>query len=127
MPNAVIQNQRFCKLNHAAKSVLLYMAGQYTGHNNGDLSATLSKLRKYGFTSQDTLTRSIKTLIAVGLIEITRAGGKDWQTGANLPTLYALTWQPIDECKGKLDVNSTAKPAVNFLEEFRANNNFSLA
>jgi hypothetical protein len=119
LPVAVIYNVRFCRLDYAAKTVLSYIAAQYSGFNNGDLCATLSIFKNYGFKSQDTLTRSIKALIKEGLIELTRAGGKDWNTGGNLPSLYALTWQPIDECKGKLDVKSTTKPAVDFLSEFR--------
>lgn len=123
MPVAVIFNPRFCILDYAPKTLLMYFAAQYNGHNNGDMCATLSMLKKYGFNSQDTITRSIKALIKNGLIELTRAGGKDWNTGGNLPSLYALTWQPIDECKGKLDVKPTTKPAVDFLSEFRRASN----
>ena len=123
LPVAVITNHRFYSLNHAAKTLLTYIASQYNGHNNGDLCATLSILKKYGFNSQDTVTRSIKALINNGLIELTRAGGKHWSTGTNLPSLYALTWQPIDECKGKLDVKPTIKPAVDFVGEFRSASN----
>lgn len=119
LPKVVLENDRFYTLNPQAKVILLYIASQYNGYNNGDLCATLSVFKKYGFTSNDTLTRSLKQLEINGLIVRTRIGGKDWQTGGNLPSLYAITWQPIDECKGKLDVDPTTKPLVNFLEESR--------
>lgn len=119
IPIVVLENQRYFSINPSAKVLLNYIARQYNGYNNGDLCATLSLLKQFGFNSQDTLTRSIKQLEQNGLIERTRQGGKDWATGQNLPTLFALTWQPIDECKGKLDIDSTTKPAVDFINEWK--------
>lgn len=119
LPNAVLSSPRYIKLSWAAKALLTYIAGQYNHHNNGDLCATVSMLEKYGFKSRDTLTRSLKQLENNGLIYKTRVGGKDWAKGTNLPTLYAITWQPIDECKGKLEVDPTTKPLVNFIGEMK--------
>ena len=119
LPNVVLESKRYCPLTPQAKVVLNYIASQYNGYNNGDLCATLSVFKKYQFNSNDTLTRALKQLESNGLIVRTRVGGKNWQTGGNLPSLYAVTWQPIDECKGKLDVEPTTKPPVNFLEESR--------
>ena len=119
IPNCVLENKRYTTLTWSAKGILTNIVGQYRGHNNGDLCATLSVFKKYGLTSQDTLTKAIKQLEKNGLIERTRQGGKDWATGANLPTLYSITWQPIDECNGKLDVGSTTKPAVDFIKEWK--------
>ncbi|MFY8349229.1 hypothetical protein AAEU29_01630 [Pseudoalteromonas sp. SSM20] len=119
LPNVVLESKRYCTLNPQSKVILNYIASQYNGYNNGDLCATLSVFKKYNFTSNDTISRSLKQLENNGLIFKTRVGGKDWRTGGNLPSLYAITWQPIDECKGKLDVDPTTKPLVNFLEESR--------
>jgi hypothetical protein len=47
------------------------------------------------------LARRLKELVHFGLIEMTRQGG------LNRCSLYALTWRPIDDCKGKLDCAAT--------------------
>ncbi|WAJ69753.1 hypothetical protein [Catenovulum adriaticum] len=119
LPNAVLENYRYLKLTPCAKVLLNYLAAQYRGYNNGDLCATLSILRKKGFNSQDTITRSIKMLEEQELIVRTKQGGKHYRTGQNLPNLYAIAWQPIDECGGKLDVMPTIKPHINFLAEYK--------
>lgn len=122
LPLAVLASAKFCNLTYAAKTILCYIALQYNGYNNGDLSACLTLLRQYGFRSQDTITNSIKSLIAAELIERTRVGGKNFKTGCNLPALYAITWQPINECNGKIDVLPTRKPSIDFISELKAIN-----
>ncbi len=119
IPRAVIRSERYRNLNFAAKSLLVEIAVQYTGYNNGDLCATRSLLKDFGFNSQDTLTRALKELEKNELIEKTRIGGKNYFTGANEPNLYALTWQPIDKCLdqhggNKLDTPFTIKPRILF-------------
>ncbi|WP_299791627.1 hypothetical protein [uncultured Shewanella sp.] len=118
IPRVVLTSPRYYRLNYSAHSLLNYIAAQYNGHNNGDLSACLTQLRHYGFKSQDTLSRAIKALLANELIVRTRIGGKNFETGANMPSLYALTWQPINECNGKIDVRPTRKPCVDFIKEY---------
>lgn len=81
--------------------LLVDAAKQYNGSNNGDLHAAWSILSGQGWRSKGTLSRAIKELIDKGFIELTRQGGK------NRCSLYAITWKPIDECKGKLDVKET--------------------
>lgn len=120
LPNVVLESESYTSLNPTAKVLLFEIARQYSGHNNGDLCATRSLLKGRGFNSQETLTRSIRALEQNKLITRTRQGGKDWVTGANLPTLFAITWQPINECKGKLDVEPSTKPLVNYLEREKA-------
>ena len=46
--------------------------------------------------------RIFMLLLETGMIELTRQGG------LHCASLYAVTWLPIDECGGKLDVNATA-------------------
>ena len=81
--------------------LLIDVAKQYNGSNNGDLHAAWSILSGQGWHSKGTLSRAIKELIDKGFIELTRQGGK------NRCSLYAVTWRSIDECKGKLDVRET--------------------
>jgi hypothetical protein len=124
IPNAVLESENYLSLNNfAPRALLIEITKQYNGHNNGDLSATRSLLKDRGFNSQETITRSIRALEVNKLIQRTRQGGKNWATGANLPTLFAITWQPINECKGKLDIEPTSKPFVNFIASARVTKN----
>lgn len=88
---------------HASK-LLWNLLAQYNGVNNGDLSIVWSLMVKHGWRSKSTLYKACKELIDRGLIVKSRQGG------SHMPTLYALTFFNIDECKGKLDIMPTAKP-----------------
>lgn len=128
LPNIVTDNSRYIALPFSAKALLVEIASQYKGHNNGDLCATRSLLKGKGFNSQNTLSRALKALLEAELILLTRQGGKDWVSGANLPNLYAVSWQPINECfdrngKPKLETPSTTRPSINFEAENRKKKN----
>ena len=88
-------------LNHSAAHMLDNLIAQYNGKNNGDFSAAPSIMKLYGWNSKGTVTNALNELLASGFIELTRQGGR------NQCSLYAVTWLPVDECKGKLDVNET--------------------
>lgn len=92
-------------LSHAAAHLLDNLAAQYNGSNNGDLSAAPKTMALFGWRSNSTIKKSLNELIAMGFIEKTRQGGR------NKCSLYAITWQAIDDCKGKLDVNATIVPS----------------
>ena len=100
--NPLLDCEDTCSLSHNAFRLLVYIARQYNGRNNGDLCATLSQLKRYGFNSNDSITRGIRELLECNLIMQTKQGGLNIG-----PNLYAITWQPIDECGGKLDVQPT--------------------
>lgn len=63
---------------------------QLRSTNNGDLSLPLSVARHYGIASPATLAKSLRALVAVGLIAVTRKGGCA-RGGQRLPTLYRFT------------------------------------
>ena len=78
--------------------------------NNGDLSLPLSRSRHYGITSPATLAKSLRALIAVGLIAVTRRGGCT-RGGQRLPTLYRFTCEENHAMPGKLiDANPATHP-----------------
>lgn len=60
--------------------------------NNGDLSLALSVAKMHGITSQTTLAKNLRALVAVGLLAVTRKGGCT-KGGQRLPTLYRITDQ----------------------------------
>lgn len=107
-----MENLDYISLPGNAVKLLNELAYQYRGHNNGDLTCAWSVMKKRGFTSKGTLQRAIKLLLEKQLIVITREGR--FLNPGGVCALYALTWQPIDECKGKLDVNSTIVPIRKF-------------
>jgi hypothetical protein len=108
LPHHVLQHETFKTLSTRATKLLIDIAAQYRGNNNGDLSATLSLMRDRGWNSSDQLDKAKKELIKRDVIQLTRQGGR------NKCNLYALTWFPIDECKGKLDIASTTTAPVNW-------------
>lgn len=61
-------------------------------------------MEKRGWKSRDTLNKARLELLDKELILVSRHGDR------KRPTLYALTFFAIDECRGKLDVKATAKP-----------------
>ena len=78
-----------CLLN-ADKIVYLALQRQLRSTNNGDLSLPLSVSRQQGIKSPATLAKSLRALVAVGLIAVTRKGGCA-RGGEKLPTLYRFT------------------------------------
>ena len=92
----------FISLKGNSIKLLIDLGSQFNGYNNGDLCASLSVMRKRGWNSNQQLAKALKELLERNLIVQTKQGG------LNLgPNLYAITWQPIDECGGKLDANPT--------------------
>lgn len=87
--NRVIDSPAFASLTFSSRALLLQIARQLNGSNNGHLQATHSYLKNYGF-SENTITRGVSELIATGFLYRSRAGG--YQQG---PAKYALTWLPL--------------------------------
>jgi len=101
IPRVCMLNDNYIKLSPYAKVLLWEFCFQYNGFNNGDLCAAFSVMKKRGWKSPSTLSRALKELRKIEWIIVSRQGGR------NLCSLYALTFQAIDDCKGKLDIKST--------------------
>jgi|GEM_PF-322558 len=120
VPRAVIKTHDYQLLNGNSVKLLLELASQYRGSNNGDLTVAYSLLRERGFNSKDTITRAMRELIKSGLVIKTREGV--FTNPGGRCALYALAWQPIDECKDKgLDVAPTTTPPRKFSLEINRN------
>lgn len=85
--------------------MLLGLIRQYRGQNNGDLSASFTQAKLWGINSKTTLAKALDELQTRNLIVRTREGRFIKPGGCC--ALYALTWQPINECDGKLEVAAT--------------------
>ena len=101
----LLDSEDFKSLKGNSIKLLIDIAQQFNGRNNGDLCASLSLMRKRGWNSNQQLSKALRELIDKNLIMLTKQGGLNMG-----PNLYAITWQPIHECNGKLDVKPTTKP-----------------
>jgi hypothetical protein len=99
----------FISLKGNSIKLLIDVAQQYNGFNNGDLCAALSVMKKRGWNSNQQLQKALKELLDKNLLMQTRQGGLN--VG---PSLYAITWQPIDDCNGKLDIDPTSTAPRSF-------------
>jgi len=113
LPDAVLRSPEYHQLPGGAVRVLLALAAQYNGNNNGNLCAALTVVRNYGLNSSDTVSTNLRRLEQASLIVRTRDGM--FCGGASTCALFALTWRPIDACPGKrLTVAPTDKPPRSF-------------
>ena len=105
----LLDSRDFISLKGNSIKLPIDIGQQFNGYNNGDLCASLSVMRKRGWNSNQQLSKALKELIDKNLIMQTKQGGLNIG-----PNLYAITWQPIDDCKGKLDVKPTTLPPRSF-------------
>ena len=99
---SVFEAPAFTTLSAHACKLLLELAGQYRGDNNGDLTVAWSVVSKRGWKSRTTLWRCKSELIEAGFVYVTRKG--------HMPStceLLALTWFPLD-VSNKFDAEALA-------------------
>lgn len=77
-------------LSATEQRAYLALQRQLRSTNNGDLSLPLTVARHSGITSKTTLAKSLRALVAVGLLAVTRKGGCT-KGGQRLPSLYRFT------------------------------------
>jgi len=106
----ILNSPEYARLSPKAVKMLLDIWVQYTGFNNGDLSAPWSLMRPRGWQSKGTMHAAIKELEKAGWLERTRQGGK------HKCNLYALSGYPIDKCNGKHDRRPTKKASQLWLD-----------
>lgn len=105
LPLSVLTSQSFMLASSHARMLLLDLAMQYRGDNNGDLSGAWSFMKPRGWRSKETLTKAKRELEWLGLIVETRKGARP-----NKASLYACTWWALDDCGGKLEIGPQAFP-----------------
>ena len=113
IPHVVLESKSYIALPARANKLLLDVVYQYNGRNNGDLTVAWGLMEKRGWSSKDTLSNAIRDLVDADLILKTRTG-RFMNPGARCD-LYAITWQPTDECPWKdLEVGPTSTPPRKF-------------
>ena len=100
IPRAVLLHKDYQNLSGNAVKLLLDLAFQYRGGNNGDLTTAFNVLKVRGWTSRATIDRAKKQLLLNELIKETRPG--QFINPGGRCALYALTWAAIDEGKKRL-------------------------
>ena len=95
IPRYVIDCDTFKTLRGNSVKLLLLLASQYKGNNNGDLTITYS-LYKHYFGSSQTMYAARDELEKKGFIATNAYGGMSYG-GYKSPTLYAITWLPVDD------------------------------
>lgn len=104
IPKECMDHPGYIELTYKAKVLLFEFARQYNGFNNGDLVLTWKLLKPRGWSSKRTIQKARDELQQSGWIVTTRPGAR------NQCQLYAVTYKPIDECKGKHDAAPTRTP-----------------
>lgn len=116
IPHHVMKHPDYIASSNGARSLLLEFSLQFNGHNNGDLSAAFSVLKKRGFKSKTTLAKALRELEHRDLIRCSRP----WRflNPGSQCALFALTWLAVDECPGKgLELKPTRAPLRSFTAE----------
>ena len=98
-PLSVLGSRAYIEAGPHARMLLVDLAFQYRGDNNGDLCAAWKIMKLRGWRSEDTLAKAKRDLLNLGLIVETRKGARP-----NKCSLYALTSCALDLCGGKLDI-----------------------
>ena len=113
LPHVVLNSADYISLSYKSKALLVDLVYQYNGKNNGDLTAALGFLKTRGWVRSATLSSAANELLEANLIIKTREGR--FQNPHSRCALYAITWQPINECEGKeLEVRATSTPPRKF-------------
>ena len=95
VPRYVIDTPAFKSLRGNSVKLLLLLASQYKGNNNGDLIIIHSFYKTF-FKSSQTMYAARDELEQKGFIATNAYGGMSFG-GFKVPSLYALTWLPVDD------------------------------
>lgn len=105
----VLDSAAWRSLTAADQRAYLALHRQLMSFNNGDISLPITYARHHGITNESSLAKSIRALMAVGLIAITRRTAHR-RDGSRLPNLYRLTDFPVFAMPTK---HVEAEPATN--------------
>lgn len=86
-PVSVLDSIIFQSLGYSAKALLLDIASQFKGENNGRLVACESFLKPRGWKSKTTIHRALKELLDSGLLIMTRRGARP-----NKASYFGVAW-----------------------------------
>jgi hypothetical protein len=94
IPEEVLQSESYYAVPDYAVRVLIALAAQFRGWNNGNLSLTFSTAREFGISTEWKLRAGLVLLETVGLIERMRVG--HIMNGKGVCNLFALGFRQVD-------------------------------
>ena len=98
IPISVVKSDAYKSLGGNAAKLLTILACFYKGYNNGNLAITQSIIGEW--MTKNTMYSAKDELLRKGFIVINAYGGRSaW--GRKLPSLYGLTFYPMNELKEK--------------------------
>lgn len=121
LPRIVLESLAFRSLSHPARALLVDIAMQFSGRNNGQLVCCAKFYRPLGWRSADTVTRALRQLLEAGLLIETRKGRRP-----NVASWFALSWRELDVTEG-LDIDSRQYRRGEYLRAKPAEKNARLA
>lgn len=95
LPWQVVDSPAYQGLSPHAKALLIDIARQYSGSNNGALRCGRAYMQPRGWNSVDMLTKAKRELLDAGLLFETVKGCRP-----NKASWYALTWLTLDKLDG---------------------------
>lgn len=95
LPVSVMDCPGYAKLSHPARSLLMEVARQCHGDDNGRMLLSCAYLASRGWKSADVIQRAKKQLIEHNFIFETVKGQRP-----NKASWYAVTWRRLDKLKG---------------------------
>lgn len=95
LPVAVLDCPAYAQLSMHARALLLEVARQFAGDNNGRLLLSRDYMAKRGWKSNDMLTKAKRELLNGGFIHETVMGHRP-----NKASWYAVTWRTLDRIPG---------------------------
>ena len=102
IPHDVVSCPAFIDLPAQAVKLLIDIAAQDRGNNNGDFTTAWKIMSTKGWRSEATLAKAKRALIDGGFLYETRKGRLP-----NTCSLYAVTWYPLD-VSSKFDLGALA-------------------
>lgn len=95
IPHSVLNSAAYLNLSMHARALLIEIAKQHKGDNNGKLLVTKAVMRKRGWNSSSMLAKAKKALLDNNFIFETFKGHRP-----NKASWYAVTWYRLDEISG---------------------------
>ena len=109
IPKDVIDSDEWRNLPHAARVLLIDIASQYTGKNNGRLTPSFEAMRKLGWSSKTTLISAKRKLLEASFVVQTRKGH-----APRTAEWVALTWWKLNWVES-MDIGAVGFPYLNFM------------
>ncbi len=102
IPVRVLISEAFKTMKPQHQMVLVALAAQYRGRNNGDLALTRKMARHFGIKCEKNRTHGLRELEVRGfIVKSNRENMRLSGLNKSMPTTWALTWRPIDYWEGK--------------------------